>query len=123
MTVIEFFSLNPYNMKPPKISKTPMTVREQNRLFLQTLRTHSPQQCAGQHCCVHNPSDHHMLDWPLHWRADTCVMERLCPHGVGHPDPDDVECHRRTGAVNYGVHGCDGCCTRVLRPQVKALDE
>jgi hypothetical protein len=33
-------------------------------------------------------------------------MERVCPHGVGHPDPDDIN-------VILGpekVHGCDGCC-------------
>jgi hypothetical protein len=31
-------------------------------------------------------------------------MERICPHGVGHPDPDDV-------FATDTVHGCDGCCT------------
>lgn len=31
-------------------------------------------------------------------------MERICPHGVGHPDPDCMYAKRDT------VHGCDGCC-------------
>lgn len=75
-----------------------------------TLRTHSPDQCAGQHCCIHNPSDHHMREWPFNWREDTKVMERICPHGVGHPDPDDAAHNVRIGKEYKTVHGCDGCC-------------
>lgn len=56
------------------------------------LRTHPRSECAdrGIPCCIHEPSDHHMRDWPMLWRADTGVMERTCPHGVGHPDPDHM---------------------------------
>lgn len=43
-----------------------------------------------------------MRTWPSVWRADRRLLERLCPHGVGHPDPDDRSADR--------VHGCDGCC-------------
>lgn len=43
-----------------------------------------------------------MVLWPQHWRGDRHLMERICPHGVGHPDPDDIN--------PDGVHGCDGCC-------------
>lgn len=32
------------------------------------------------------------------------MMERMCPHGIGHPDPDEI-----TLDV---VHGCDGCCIK-----------
>lgn len=38
-----------------------------------------------------------------HWRYDRSFMERICVHGVGHPDPDD------SGADL--MHACDGCCT------------
>ena len=65
--------------------------------------THSPDKCKGQHCCVHNPSDHHMKDWPQNYRTDRGITERICPHGVGHPDPDDP--------TTDTTHGCDGCCT------------
>lgn len=71
------------------------------------VNVHEPDKCAGENCTIHNRSDHHMRSWPQHWRSDTGVMERTCPHGVGHPDPD----------MPYGpeawqwVHGCDGCCT------------
>lgn len=60
--------------------------------------------CLGPHCCIHNPSPHHMVEWPQNWRPDRRIMERLCPHGVGHPDPDDP--------TQDTVHGCDGCCWR-----------
>jgi hypothetical protein len=43
-------------------------------------------------------------------------MERLCQHGVGHPDPDHIDYVRRTrgtrAAWGDGVHDCDGCCVR-----------
>ena len=63
---------------------------------------HSPSVCAGEFCCIHNPSNHHMAEWPQAWREDRYLMERICPHGIGHPDPDDL---------NPDItHGCDGCC-------------
>jgi hypothetical protein len=47
-----------------------------------------------------------MRDLPQHYRDDTGLMERTCPHGIGHPDPDGA------GSPGYiGEHGCDGCCT------------
>lgn len=80
----------------------------------QTLNTHAPDQCSGAWCCVHNPSPHHMATWPMNWRSDRNLMERRCPHGVGHPDPDHLGHVRRTlGPLEAGyesVHGCDGCC-------------
>lgn len=74
------------------------------------LHTHSPDKCAGRPCCIHNPSNHHMRSWPLNWREDTGVMERICPHGVGHPDPDDAAYNVSIGKEYKTVHGCDGCC-------------
>lgn len=71
------------------------------------LHTHADDKCAGEFCVVHKPSDHHMVSWPLLWRADKGVMERICMHGVGHPDPDDLEYQ---GDTSLAVHGCDGCC-------------
>jgi hypothetical protein len=72
---------------------------------------HPPEVCAGEHCVLHNPSDHHMRDWPTLWRGDRRLMERTCAHGVGHPDPDDLAVHVRNGRDWQGVHGCDGCCS------------
>ena len=51
-----------------------------------------------------------MRDWPTQWRPDRQMMERICPHGVGHPDPDDVAYHDSIGDTSFAVHSCDGCC-------------
>lgn len=77
------------------------------------LLTHPPERCIGEFCCIHNSSEHHMRTWSQNWRSDRGLMERICPHGVGHPDPDDLAYQRRTfgdAAQHAGVHGCDGCC-------------
>jgi hypothetical protein len=83
----------------------------------QKVLVHSKADCTGEFCCIHNPSDHLMKDWPTHWRDDRSIMERMCPCGVGHPDPDDLafkkamakKFHRKE--YDAGVHGCCGCCT------------
>lgn len=75
------------------------------------MTTHPPERCDGEFCVVHNPSDHSMKDWPVHFRFDAYLTERICPHGIGHPDPDDLAFHKRSGRGGMGVHGCDGCCS------------
>jgi hypothetical protein len=71
--------------------------------------------CHEHNCVIHNPSTHCMNTFPLHWRGDRGLMERICPHGIGHPDPDDLAFKARTRGVENSsyesVHGCDGCCT------------
>lgn len=80
----------------------------------QKIKTHNKNQCKGTACPIHNPSDHKMKDFPTHWRGDRGLMERICPHGIGHPDPDDIEFKRKLKGDKYAhyeaVHGCDGCC-------------
>lgn len=79
------------------------------------VKTHGADRCAGRPCCVHNPSDHHMRDWPLVFRFDRGALgERICPCGIGHPDPDSLT-HLLTvmppdDADAMGVHGCCGHC-------------
>ena len=74
------------------------------------IRYHDAEACAGQHCTLHNPSDHHMRDWPLTLR-ETTLMERKCPHGIGHPDPDSLAHLQRVAPGGaWDIHGCDGCC-------------
>lgn len=76
---------------------------------------HDPDDCDGRGCVVHHPSDHNMVDFPLAWRHGGMFdikpphFERMCPHGVGHPDPDDVAYWKSQGE-DISVHGCDGCC-------------
>lgn len=80
------------------------------------MRTHPQSRCAGDICSVHNPSDHPLKDAPRNWRSDRGLMERICPHGIGHSDPDHVDFIRRTRgddeAYSHSIHGCDGCCYR-----------
>lgn len=71
---------------------------------------HSVEVCSGR-CALHHPSDHHMRDWKLIWRTDRHILERICPHGVGHPDPDD-QFVGLPDPESQGIHGCDGCCHR-----------
>jgi hypothetical protein len=71
------------------------------------LETHDSAACAGGRCCIHNPSQHALDQAPLNWRSDRRIMERICPHGIGHPDPDDVKVRSDRWE---SVHGCDGCC-------------
>lgn len=85
----------------------------------ETVEAHPPETCAGEVCCIHNPTDHHMRKWKQHWRSDRGIMERICPHGVGHPDPDDLSI--REGGDNR--HGCDGCCKGASYPERQEPDE
>ncbi len=82
----------------------------------QKIKVHDKEKCKGAYCCIHNPSDHHMKNWPTHWRNDRGIMERICEHGVGHPDPDDLAFRIRIepdeSKHKYkGIHGCCGCCS------------
>ncbi|HEV2353927.1 MAG TPA: hypothetical protein VGR89_06780 [Puia sp.] len=79
------------------------------------LKVHKRSECKDRPipCAIHDPSDHHMKDWDYLWRGDRHLMERLCPHGIGHPDPDHLAwVHSNSPALakTQGIHGCDGCC-------------
>ena len=37
-------------------------------------------------------------------------MERVCTHGIGHPDPDHIAFLPKDKCRWESVHGCDGCC-------------
>ena len=76
---------------------------------------HPTTACAGRHCGIHNPSDHHMRSWPLVWRGDKGVMERTCPHGVGHPDADDAAYPVSVGREAWTNRACEGRCRETLR--------
>lgn len=75
---------------------------------------HSADQCGNETCVIHNPSNHVMRNWRMHLR-ETGLVERMCEHGIGHPDPDSAAYFDSHGPVGsrgtWTVHGCDGCCT------------
>jgi hypothetical protein len=72
------------------------------------LVTHDRGTCKGEYCTIHNFSDHHMVRWNQNWREERGVMERICGHGVGHLDPDEVDGLAKLAYQK--THGCDGCC-------------
>lgn len=74
---------------------------------------HNALACKGRACVIHSPTDHHMRDWPLSWRADRGIFERRCEHGIGHWDPDQWDYWQETYQTYQGVHGCDGCCLKI----------
>jgi hypothetical protein len=90
------------------------------KIYPKGIITHSLAECVLKYCVIHNPSDHHMKEWDINIRLDRygALAERLCPHGIGHPDPDSlayistlVPEEAREDTLYYeGIHGCDGCC-------------
>ena len=80
-------------------------------------RVHSKAQCkvtrkAGgpKNCVLHRPTIHRLTGSPQILRTSG-LIEDLCIHGVGHPNPDSVAYYRwSTGDDYWGIHGCDGCC-------------
>lgn len=75
---------------------------------------HDKACCEGRACSIHNRSDHPMRSFPQHWRGDRALMERTCPHRIGHPDPDHLSyillAKGEKAMHAESVHGCDGCC-------------
>lgn len=81
---------------------------------------HRPDVCEGMICALHSPTRHAMRDWPIRWRGQprsSRRLERVCPHGVGHPDPDDYVYRALTrGLVEpaaFLAHPCcdEACCS------------
>ncbi len=80
-------------------------------------RTHPETPECQDGCVVHHRTGHHMMFWPLHWRGDRGIFERICPsHGIGHPDPDQGPYWKRTDQDWQWVHGCCGCCRNPQPP-------
>lgn len=84
-----------------------------------SMMVHGSSRCLGDNCVIHKPSEHALNTAPLNWRGDIGLMERICEHGIGHPDPDDIAYkvlvadgpEGEADAWAFGIHGCDGCCS------------
>lgn len=79
------------------------------------LVTHPEHACRGTHCCVHNPSDHPLRDAPLVWLPRLRSLDRICTHGIRHPDRDDFayKASQRLSPLLLALlsaHDCDDCC-------------
>ena len=82
-----------------------------------TWGVHSRETCDGSYCAIHNPSDHPLKDAPIIIRGANPFslkphgfIERVCPCGIGHSDPDSVAYFDGRGIMGTGVHGCCGHC-------------
>lgn len=72
---------------------------------------HDKRACDGSGCAVHDhPTEHALSEAPLNWREDRNILERICKHGVGHPDYDSALYLESIGQSVKNIHGCDGCC-------------
>ena len=75
------------------------------------LLAHAKSVCEGRPFPLHNRSQHSMRKFRQLWRDDRGIIERICPHGIGHPDPDQFQYWDEMGVLETEVvHGCDGCC-------------
>lgn len=82
------------------------------------LHVHRREDCRGRFCVIHNPQPGPWRDWPTNWRGDRKLMERVCPHGVGHPAAEDA-----AWLSEGALHGCDGCpCSPILEGEWREED-
>jgi len=83
------------------------------------LRTHAESEDCYEHgCSIHFPTPtavENVEHWPYLWRSDRSLLERLCSHSIGHPDPDAANFNIRMGRPYENDHGCDGCCHPMTR--------
>lgn len=101
-----------------------IVIRSESWREYRGVRIHDEDECsalsakgkfkAAVYCPFDKPSDHKMVGWPMDIRLDAFargLVERMCPHGVGHPDPDSVQFMVTASKQrSWGTHGCDGCC-------------
>lgn len=79
----------------------------------QIIRHHGPAVCDGWPCCIHHPSDHWMVSWPLYLDTSGPVplMWRVCEHDIGHVDPDTMDWLIRSKYhLLVDNDECDECC-------------
>lgn len=91
---------------------------------------HSEENCRGNVCWTHKPTDHPYRGWPTAWEGDVSMLMRVCEHDQKHFDPD---CMARLAEILSGspeeaamifVHDCDGCgpCYSLDLPEVIVTD-
>ncbi len=75
----------------------------------QRMRVHRAEDCVispeAPWCVIHKPMPGPWSTWRTHWRSDRRIMERICPHGVGHPAAEYYLYATRP----HVDHGCDAC--------------
>lgn len=77
---------------------------------------HSINLCASYACSIHHPSQHLMVGMLQVYDFDKKLMQRVCNHGVKHPDPDDRALHLRSKDGFDLSHTC--CSKHCCQPPV-----
>jgi len=83
-------------------------------------KVHTKAQCKATRkaggpkgCALHRPTIHKLTGSKQVLRGST-LIEDICPHGIGHPNPDSADyLNWRDGTTTWDIHGCDGCCGSV----------
>lgn len=95
---------------------TVRTIRHDGEVRVEEIHIHPLAWCEDEGCPFDHPSEHHMRTWQKTIRLDKAdLVERTCPHGIGHPDPDSVawaESDLKGTSIIDALfsHTCDGCC-------------
>lgn len=86
---------------------------EQGDFIADMINVHPTSACAGRGCAIHDhPSKHPLRHAPLYWRQEQYpgTLERICEHGIHHPDHDSALYLESIGMAAQNIHTCDGCC-------------
>jgi len=58
------------------------------------------------------PKSYPMPAWAVgQTRRASGLVEDMCSHGVGHPNPESVKDLEARGLRGFDLHGCCGCCS------------
>lgn len=88
----------------PKSSPEEQVFLEHSEIPLR--HTHADVDCIlDDRCTLHKRTKHHMRSFPQVWNKKYQIVERVCVHGIGHTDPDELP--------GLEIHVCDGCCAGV----------
>ena len=94
-------------MKKDSLPEDPM-----DGLLAIMINVHPADRCKGTICVIHNRTFHKMRNFPVEWyyAEGVGIVNRICPHKISHPDPDQFEFLDATGNGRLKKHSCDGCC-------------
>lgn len=117
LAILPLHSMDAAYTYQPSVSLQHDTIRVPLFTTRPMMKFHEPSVCVGEFCPLHNPSPHVLLHLNQQWRSAAYLMERICSHGVGHPDPDHISAVAKLKghafAPTQSLHGCDGCCSGV----------
>lgn len=89
-------------------------VSKGGRLHTKAECKESRKQGAPKNCVFHKPTIHRLTGSVQILRA-SALIEDMCEHKVGHPNPDSAAyLNWRDSTTTWYIHGCDGCCGDIV---------